>query len=105
MTRCVCNCDVTGSSDAEYAPIGWDATTRALAEHVAHTEDTKLSGIQSLRAKNEGSTFIEIQVQSGEHVSQPRTVTADADGSACGSGALLQSHHAATCKRTRKATR
>lgn len=90
MTFCVCSCYLTGVSDVEFAPIGRNATTRALAELVAHSEDTKLSELQSLRPTNKGSTFIEVRVSGGEDALRPRTVTAGADGSACGSGALLQ---------------
>jgi hypothetical protein len=65
-----------------------------LAGLVAHTDDTNFQeavlGNGHGRVKRTGD-------QDDDQVLQPRTVGADADGSACGSGALLQSHHAATC--------
>lgn len=79
-------CKLVGVSNAEHAPIGRDATTRASAEHVAHTEDTNFEDTVARRPKDKDSTFIEVRVQGGKDVSRPRTVTADADGSACAAG-------------------
>jgi hypothetical protein len=68
-----------------------------LAGLVAHTDDTNFRKAGRYVVGNGQGRVKRTGGQDDDLVSQPRTVGADADGSACGSGALLQSHHAATC--------
>jgi len=63
---------------------------RAYQEH-------ELTGSKSLSRRRGTNGEHSGAGQDIDRVLQPRTVTADADGSACGSGALLQSHRVATC--------
>ena len=91
---CVCKCNFVAYAmhlDRDATNLRTGGACRAYRGHELPRSIT-VSCIRRWRTRTSGA-----RNQGDVGVLQPRTVTADADGSACGSGALLQSHHIATC--------